>query len=902
MATEITDPRILSQLNAGQPATSGSPRIIAGKPPEQPSPQTPAQAAITAANARYAGVSPNLDAKSKYKSETSVKAYEASLPLFKAALKTGADKTGDNQLITYAAKMSDPTTGVLNGERENYAAATTAAERIQLYINNEIKPVFNDKGDVVGFKGLMSPNTRRLIRNELTNLMLARNEAYNLTREDWASTAKELNLNPKVVIGPHAGEKSREFFRNYDISTGVASPKVVAPAVGPETGGAKTYRFSPEREQELINYVSSDKFTPTGYADLVTRAAAEAGVNVDDKYRELSLAEGNRLFNAKKDGKPIAGAISYQKADQTYQNQLDEYNKQRAKMEGETIRASFFGQESPYAERFAAGTGLADEAAGLGAGIGAVLQGREFSPAYQLARDAATRRIQQLRGEQEGLAGFFGGAAELAGGVGTAVAPAAALARTRMLSQLSPTARLLLGETATGTALGAAEAAPGQRVRGAIIGGTTSPAFAATGSLGQRFTNRLVQGLPADVAPQSRMLLKEGIVPTPGQIGQETAGTFGRLVSTGEQAATSVPVLGQAIEQRRNEGILASNLAAAKKAVQPIGGADALTETGLALRDQLETLIGNAYSNALTPMRLVADKQFNAAKSKIQAKLSKIGPAASEPMKAVKDVWSSRVQPFIGANGEITGENLQAIKQGLATERALLKTKAGGKQATDIIDEFDKALFDGLAQRQAPELYQAYRNTDKAFRNSKIVTKAITAAERKPGAPGIFTPSELASQVIASEKKYGPSELGGAGGLSEAMTAVLPKTLPDTGTASRAAMLSMFGLGTGTIGGGLGLLAGNPIVGAGLGLGAAGLASLPYSRLGTKAIAKTLLGERPAAVTALSDYLARNPQLGRSVGMASGLDYITPEENFSNRPAMLTPEQQALINVYSGGR
>ena len=898
MVTPVTDQKKIDELNANAVVVGGPSAVFTPKPADRPTPQTPEQALITAANARYAGVNPNLDAKSKYKSETSVKAYEASLPLFKAALQTGADKTGDNQLITYAAKMSDPTTGVLNGERENYAAATTAAERIQLYINNEIKPVFNDKGDVVGFKGLMSPNTRRLIRNELTNLMLARNEAYNLAREDWAATAKELNLNPKVVIGPHAGEKSREFFRNYDISTGVASPKVVAPAVGPETGGAKTYRFSPEREQELINYVSSDKFTPTGYADLVTRAAAEAGVNVDDKYRELSLAEGNRLFNAKKDGKPIAGAISYQKADETYQNQLDEYNKQRAKMEAESLG----GAPSPYFERFAAGTGLADEASGLGAGIGAVLQGREFSPAYQLARDAATRRIQQLRGQQEGLAGFFGGAAELAGGVGTAVAPAAALARTRMLSQLSPTARLLLGETATGTALGAAEAAPGQRVRGAIIGGTTSPAFAATGALGQRITNRLVQGLPADVAPQSRMLLKEGIVPTPGQIGQETSGTFGRLVSTGEQAATSVPVLGQSIEQRRNEGILASNLAAAKKAVQPIGGADALTETGLALRDQLETLIGNAYSNALTPMRLVADKQFNAAKSKIQAKLSKIGPAASEPMKAVKDVWSSRVQPFIGANGEITGENLQAIKQGLATERALLKTKAGGKQATDIIDEFDKALFDGLAQRQAPELYQAYRNTDKAFRNSKIVTKAITAAERKPGAPGIFTPSELASQVIASEKKYGPSELGGAGGLSEAMTAVLPKTLPDTGTASRAAMLSMFGLGTGTVGGGLGLLAGNPIVGAGLGLGAAGLASLPYSRLGTKAIAKTLLGERPAAVTALSDYLARNPQLGRSVGMASGLDYITPDENFSNRPAMLTPEQQALINVYSGGR
>lgn len=900
MVTTVTDQNKINELNANATIVGAPQGVFTPKPEDRPPPRTPSQAISEAAAARYAGVNPNLAAKSDYKKTPAVAAYEASLPLFKTALTTGADKTGDNQLITYAAKMSDPTTGVLGAERENYAAATTIAERLKLYINNEIQPVFNDKGDVVSFKGLMSPQTRRNLRNELTNLMLARNEAYNLAREDWMTTAKELNLNPKVVIGPHAGEKSRQFFRNYDISTGVTSPEVAGPRLAPETGNAKTYRFTPEREKQIIDYVNSASFTPTGFADLNAQAAAEAGVNVDAQYRDLSLKEGERLAGLKSQGVRIAPALSYEKADKGYQQQLDEYNKQRAKMEKESLS----GAPSPYFERFAAGTGLADEAAGVGAALGAILQGKEYSPAYQMARDAATRRIQQLREGQEGIAGFLGGAAELAGGVGTAVAPAGAIARARTLSQLSPAARVLLGETVTGAGIGALQADPNQRLRGAVTGAAIAPVSAATGAFGQKVSSRIMGGLPSSTAPMSRQLLQEGIVPTPGQIAQEIGGIRGEQIANLEQAATSVPLLGPAIKTRRNEGIEAANIAAARKTVEPIGGADLINQTGLALKAQLENLTDQAYKNSLTPMRLVADTTFNKAKSKIVSKLNKIGPSSSDPMKDVKGVWESRVQPFIGANGEITGDNLQAIKKGLATERALLKVKAGGKQATDIIDEFEQALFDGLAKRQAPDLYEAYRNADKAFRNSQIINKTIKAAIARPGDPGVFTPGQLATKVAASEEKYGPSVLGGAGGLSEAMTTVLPQTLADSGTASRAGMMAAFG-GPGTLGGTVGASIGGPmgaLIGAGLGLGAAGLAALPYSRVGNRLIANTLLAERPAAVSNLMNYLSKNTQLGRQVGSAAGLDYVAPEQDFSNMPMVLTPAQQRLINVRSGGK
>lgn len=891
MVTPVTDQKQIDELNANAVIVGGPRSTFTPKPADQPPPRTEAQKKREEQEARFGEVTPTIALSNAYKSDKGVQVYEASMPIYVAALRTKPNTMGDRNLVTYAAKLTDPTTGVLNGEREGYSQAAAIADRLDTFIKKQLA----GGGD-------LTAQQRKYVRDELTQLLLARNAAYNLVREDAAARAKDLNVNPKNVIGTHAGKPYKTLLRSYDAEMGIIDQKAITPRLAPETGDAKTYRFTPEREKQIIDYVNSADFTPTGFADLNTQAAIEAGVNVDAKYRELSLREGERLAGLKKQGVSIAPSLSYEKADKGYQQQLDEYNKRKAEMEAGTLRASIFGAESPYAKRFAAGTGLADEAAGLGAGIGSVLQGGEFRSAYELARDAAARESQQLRASQDGLAGFFGGAAELAGGVGTAVAPAGAISRARTLSQLSPTARLLLGETATGAGLGALEAAPDQRLRGAFVGGAGAPAFAATGALGQRVANRLIQGLPADVAPKSRMLMREGIVPTPGQIGQETGGPIGREISLREQASTGLPIIGPTISERRNEGILASNLAAGRKSVSVLGeGAqNQITGTGLALRDQLELVTDNAYDAALKPMQLVTDTSFNQAKRKINAKLNKIGANDPEPLRDVRNIWRDNVAPFIDINGQITGENLQAIKRSIQSERSKIEPKAGSKAALDIIDSIEGALFDGLAKRQAPTLYDAYRAADKAYRESKIITNAITAAETKAGSSGIFSPTQLAGQVRASEKKYGRSDIGGAGGLSETMVDVLPSTLAESGTASRLGMMSI--LGGGGTGGAIGAMFGDPFLGAALGLGAAGLASIPYSRAGNKLIAKTLLGERPAAVNALSDYLSRNPQLGRSIGMASGLDYITPEQDFSNMPMVLTPDQQRLINVRGGGK
>ena len=58
------------------------------------------------------------DLQKDYRGYDSYKKYTAAVGLYNAGLNTQPNTAGDLELITYAAKMRDPTTGVLGGEAE----------------------------------------------------------------------------------------------------------------------------------------------------------------------------------------------------------------------------------------------------------------------------------------------------------------------------------------------------------------------------------------------------------------------------------------------------------------------------------------------------------------------------------------------------------------------------------------------------------------------------------------------------------------------------------------------------------------------------------------------------------------------------------------------------------------
>jgi len=141
-----------------------------------------------------------------YNSNVSVKAYETSWPMYLSALRTDESRAGDLLFVTAFAKLSDPTTGVLGGEREGVPTDS------QSWVENkqaELRSLLDQEG------GKFSAETRRKLRRELTQLMGSRNSAYNRQRQRYMDDASYYGLDPKRVIGPHVGDGDKEFVTNF---------------------------------------------------------------------------------------------------------------------------------------------------------------------------------------------------------------------------------------------------------------------------------------------------------------------------------------------------------------------------------------------------------------------------------------------------------------------------------------------------------------------------------------------------------------------------------------------------------------------------------------------------------------------------------------------------------------
>ncbi len=209
--------------------------------------------------------------RDNYNQNTQVKAFEASVPMYVTALKTSPDRAGDLLFVTAFAKMSDPTTGVLGGEREGVATGS------QSYIENkqaELRSLMDREG------GNFSPETRKKLRFELNNLMAARGRAYMTQRQRYAADAEDAGIDPARVIGPNVGDTEREFVQNF---------------------------WKPQEQEDNYSVTTPDgrkiSFTaPPGTSeDDMRRRAIEATrdpamsgaqVNLPDDYRESYMGQG----------------------------------------------------------------------------------------------------------------------------------------------------------------------------------------------------------------------------------------------------------------------------------------------------------------------------------------------------------------------------------------------------------------------------------------------------------------------------------------------------------------------------------------------------------------------------------------------------------------------------------
>lgn len=436
----------------------------------------------------------------------------------------------------------------------------------------------------------------------------------------------------------------------------------------------------------------------------------------------------------------------------------------------------------------------------------------------------------------------------------------------------------LMGSVA-GDALGSAPAMllpGGPAVQGAtsalITGNAATPkdiaADAAGGALGGFVGNRVMGALGSVVSPrigpQVQTLIDAGVPLTPGQI---AGGGLRRL----EDGATSLPMLGDVINNSKRRAIEGFNAAAINRTLAPIGATlPADVEPGRASVDFAHQALSDAYTNLLPQLRVRADPQFfNDLTNTVQTTQGVLTPERSQQL---QNIITSRVLPRIGWGGHMTGETMKDVDSQLGhLSRTFSRAPDPDQQAMgDALDGVQQNLRDLVTRgnpAQAPQL--------NAINGGWAQLKRVERAAGGVGArDGVFSAPQFSSAVKAADGNVGNYARGNAmmQDLSDGGTNVLPSSVPDSGSPYRHALEAFVALGVGRES----KLLNIPT------MLATGLPALAYSRAAQPAV-QSAMTARPAwapAVRGLLDTYARPPAaafggLLGGQGAQAGLPYFS---------------------------
>lgn len=392
-----------------------------------------------------------------------------------------------------------------------------------------------------------------------------------------------------------------------------------------------------------------------------------------------------------------------------------------------------------------------------------------------------------------------GGTAATVGSIGADVAMSAAPAsRVMQAANLVKSAPVLARTLATmgfGTGYGALTN-PEDRAQGAKEGAIGT----AIGMGASRALGGLLKPVMTDDAAA---LVQRGIVPTPGQ-------AVGGVTNTVEQKLQSVPFMGDLIRRGRERAVNEFNEKAIQTAVPGAKGFGDEALTGA------REAIGNQYKAALSGLKNI---QVDAAKVATTA-----ATAVDDASLALSDASKKRVMDYVQKNlvdrsQNIDGETAKRIESDLAKVVARYKggtstgeEKAMGEALDQVLDQWRTSLS-AAAQSASKGGGNALREADQAWRTFIPLDKAASSAGAQGAeTAGRFTPKMLRRAIEASDKsqfnnatrsmRNGGTPFDDLNQLTRQGESVLSNTVPDSGTAGRAATaLTAAGAGAGLAGG-----------------------------------------------------------------------------------------------------
>lgn len=370
---------------------------------------------------------------------------------------------------------------------------------------------------------------------------------------------------------------------------------------------------------------------------------------------------------------------------------------------------------------------------------------------------------------------------------------------------------------------------------------------------------KLAQGLVRPVTPTADVaaLAKEGIIPSVGESAAATGSVPGRIVGRMEEAATSVPGIGQVISgARRRAGVDELNRAVFARATPR--GVEPTTQTGRAGLDETYDKISDVYNNALQRIGVVRpDQRFS---QDISSKVN--GATVGLSRDQIATLQDALQRTINGRNTPVAGAYTAEIAKQVDAELGqLIRSYSGSESSRMLAEPVRQAqiAWRDLIRRNAPDADTA-RSLDDANRAFANYVRAERAVAKPAAAKGEFNQTQLA-QAVRETAGGGARKAQFARGnalmedLSDPAKAVLSSNLGESGTVPRsiAALLMTGGAGGAAYGSNeSGMPA--PVT---MGLGALALSPLLYSRAGSRyAIGDLVPGQNTLAelISSLAPY------------------------------------------------
>jgi hypothetical protein len=385
---------------------------------------------------------------------------------------------------------------------------------------------------------------------------------------------------------------------------------------------------------------------------------------------------------------------------------------------------------------------------------------------------------------------------------------------------------------------------------------------AVIGAVGGKLGDVALKGAGAVIAPKYstnvQKLLDEGVTLTPGMIG-------GKYAKYTEDLATSVPLTGFAITDAQRRSLESFNRAAVNRTLTPIGEKlpDSVA-TGHEAVGHAQKTLGDMYDALLPKLTVKRDGVLDNATNNLRSLVSHMPP---QRVQQVDTIINDALVKFSPGARMMSGNTFKEIDSKLGNlVRAYRGSNDGDQRLVgDAVKEFQQQMR-LAAERSNPTYAPQLKAIDRGYANLVRIERAAKGAK-----DGIFTPAQLqiATRVEDSSLRERASSRGRAlmQDLATAGRDILPSTVPDSGTALRAAaMRGAQWLAAGGVGTFSPAAVAGPI---------AGYAA--YTRPGQYAL-RTLMAARPQGAQGLRQSLASYKPAAVAAGALGARDRFAPPE------------------------